>query len=538
MNPESDESSLEPHKEETVESGEDLAAGPADDAGNADDTASDETPPNEQVETSAETSAESENQQRRQIKIGSQREGDQSATVMKAQPQALDPPVVKEEVVDGAENDISISETSLAGLKGGISPTPNIELETRELSDDLQREVDAALGNLSIDDLMAGAQSDAADELEEGARLKGRVLLVRNDNVFVDVGRRNQGVVSVKQFKEIPSEGDAIEVTVIRFDPEEGLYELIVPNAAVDVSGWDELNEGMLVEAVINGHNKGGLECEVNRLRGFIPVSQISLYRVEDLEQFVGQRLSCVVTEVNAERRNLVLSHRAVLERERAEAKQKLLDELEVGQLREGIVSRLQPFGAFVDLGGVDGLIHISQLSWDRIGHPSEVLEEGQKITVKISKIDAETGKIGLAYRDTFDNPWDAAADKYKPKSTVQGTVSRLTDFGAFVRLEPGIEGLIHISELAHRRVFRSSDVLSEGEKVEVLILSVDAAAQRISLSLKALEARPETVKKKDEEEDEDVPVPSPPLPKAARKESLRGGTNRSSGGDSFGLKW
>ncbi|MEK6249007.1 MAG: S1 RNA-binding domain-containing protein, partial [Planctomycetales bacterium] len=252
-----------------------------------------------------------------------------------------------------------------------------------------------------------------------------------------------------------------------------------------------------------------------------------------------GQKFSCVVTEVNPDRRNLVLSRRAVLEREKAESKQKLIKELKIGEVREGIVTRIQPFGAFVDLGGIDGLLHISQLSWDRIKHPSEVVEEGQKIKVKIAKIATDTGKIGLAYRDTFENPWATVQDRYQSKLRVTGTVTRLMDFGAFVRLEAGIEGLIHVSELAHRRVFRASDVLSEGQEVDVMVLSVDPEAQRISLSLKALEARPEPAKGTGKSEaDTDTPVPSPPLPKRKQSGDLKGGTNRPSGGDQFGLKW
>jgi small subunit ribosomal protein S1 len=301
----------------------------------------------------------------------------------------------------------------------------------------------------------------------------------------------------------------------------------------------------MTVDAVVTGHNKGGLECEVNKLRGFIPASQVALYHVKDLEELVGQRFPCIVTEVKPERRNLVLSRRAVLERERADAKQKLLEELQVGQTREGIVRRLQPFGAFVDLGGVDGLVHISQLSWDRIDHPSEVLQEGQKIKVKISKINPDTGKIGLAYRETWENPWEKVADKYKPKSTVPGTVTRLMDFGAFVKLEPGVEGLIHVSEIAHQRVWRPSDVLSEGQEVDVMVLAVDPAQQRISLSLKALQPRPQ--KKEDEQDRHDAGESAgrqqPESTSAARsankkQQKLRGGTNRPSGGESFGLKW
>jgi small subunit ribosomal protein S1 len=290
----------------------------------------------------------------------------------------------------------------------------------------------------------------------------------------------------------------------------------------------------MLVEARVTGHNKGGLECEVNQLRGFIPASQVSMYRVEDLSQFVEQKFPCIVTEVNPAKRNLVLSRRAVLERDAAEAKEKLLAELEAGQMRDGIVRSLQPFGAFVDLGGVDGLIHISQMSWDRVKHPSEVLEVGQKVNVKIQKIDPQTGKISLAYRDLTESPWATAAQDYPARSTVKGTVSRLMEFGAFVRLGPGVEGLVHISELSHKRVFRVSDVLTEGQEVEVQVQSVDSEQQRISLSLKALEARPTTQKAAPEPEEPEAP----PEPPKKRKTPLRGGIGGPPTGDQFGLKW
>jgi small subunit ribosomal protein S1 len=295
--------------------------------------------------------------------------------------------------------------------------------------------------------------------------------------------------------------------------------------------------EGMVVEAHVRGHNKGGLECEVNRLRGFIPASQISLYRVENLAQFVDQKLPCVVTEVNPEKRNLVLSHRAVLEREHAEAKQALMASLEVGQTREGTVRSLQNFGAFVDLGGVDGLIHVSQLSWDRIKHAGEVLEVGQKVKVTIQKIDPQTGKIGLGFRDLSENPWETAPRDYPPRTPVRGRVTRITDFGAFVRLGPGVEGLVHISELSHKRVFRVADVVSEGQEVEVMVLSVDPEAQRISLSLKALEAKPAATDK--ESSDVEPAEPEAPPPKSKKRQTpLRGGIGGPPTGERFGLRW
>ncbi len=207
--------------------------------------------------------------------------------------------------------------------------------------------------------------------------------------------------------------------------------------------------------------------------------------------------------------------------------------ELEVGQTREAVVRSLQSFGAFVDLGGVDGLIHISQLSWDRVKHASEVLEVGQKVKVKILKIDPQTGKIGLAFRDLSENPWANAARDFPTRSRVKGTVTRLMEFGAFVRLAPGVEGLIHISELSHKRVFRVADVLTEGQEVEVLVQSVDAEQQRISLSLKALEARAEKAKPEEEPEPE---IPAAPPKK--RKVPLKGGTGGPSTGEQFGLKW
>ncbi len=256
-------------------------------------------------------------------------------------------------------------------------------------------------------------------------------------------------------------------MVVQRLNADDGLYDLRLPEAAADVSDWADLNEGMLVEAQVTGHNTGGLECEVNHIRGFIPISQVAIYRVEDLAQFVGQRMTCLITEANPMRRNLVLSRRDVLEREKEEARQKLLDSLQPGQVHEGVVRKLMDFGAFVDIGGVDGLVHVSQLAWNRVSHPREVLAEGQKIQVKIEKIDRTTGKIGLSYRDLLENPWTGAAGKYPPNSVVHGKVTKLMEFGAFVELEPGVEGLVHISELSHKRVWRASDVVHAGDEIE-----------------------------------------------------------------------
>jgi small subunit ribosomal protein S1 len=411
-------------------------------------------------------------------------------------------------------------------------PPPNIR---DRLTPDLEAEFAEAVGGVAIDEMLSSNLSGMEVELEPDSRVQGTVLTTQRDLVFVDLGSRKQGIIKLASLDAPPEPGTPIEAIVSRFDAAEGLYELSLPGKAVEVGDWSSVSEGMIVEARVTGHNKGGLECDVNQLRGFIPAGQVSMYRVEDLSKFVGERFNCVVMEANRDKRNLVLSHRAVMEREKAEAKDKLMETLEVGQTHEGTVRSLQDFGAFVDIGGVDGLIHISQLSWDRIRHASEVLEVGQKVKVKIQKIDPQNGKIGFTFRDLAENPWDRAATKYLPRTRVKGTISRLMEFGAFVKLEPGVEGLIHISELAHKRVFRAGDIVSEGQEVEVLVMSVDVENQRIGLSLKALESRPEP--KKDEPgPEEETPAPAPVASK--RSTPLKGGVGKSSGGEKFGLKW
>ncbi|MEN1679732.1 MAG: S1 RNA-binding domain-containing protein [Planctomycetota bacterium] len=416
-------------------------------------------------------------------------------------------------------------------------PPPNVRAQ---LSEEQEAELEAALAGESLDALIDESTA-AAVELAPESKLIGKVASVHGDNLFVDLGGHLQGAVPLKQFdddKPIPDVGDDLEVVVAKLNADEGLYELSLPTAAVEVGNWDEIEVGQIIEVAVTGVNKGGLECQASGIRGFMPMGQISTYRVDTPEDFVGQKIAAVVTEANPERRNLVLSHRAVMERERAAKREQLLAELAPGQTREGVVRSLRDFGAFVDLGGVDGLIHVSKMSWDRVNHPSEVLSEGQQVKVKVERIDPETGKIGLSYRDSAENPWDKAESNYPVGSRVTAKVSKIMDFGAFVKLEPGVEGLIHISELAHGRVYRTSDAVSEGQEVEVKILSVDREKQRIGLSLKALLAPPK--KAEDEEKEDEDFVPPPDAPKAPKKHSgqLKGGTGGPTGGEKFGLKW
>ncbi len=414
-------------------------------------------------------------------------------------------------------------------------PPPRLE---RGNSAELELEIAEALGGKSLEDLLGADAKHAPttnDVLEPETKCRGRIVSIHGEDVFLDLGGRNQGVLSSRQFATPPQVGMLVDVTAGRFDAEDGLFQVTLPGAAQKIEDWSQISEGMIVEAKITGHNKGGLECEVNSLRGFIPAGQIAPYRVENMEQFVGDKFNCIVTEANEDRRNLILSRRSILERERQEAKEQLLSTLQVGDIKEGRVTKLMDFGAFIDLGGVDGLLHVSQLGWQRVKHPSEVLEVGQAIKVKIQKIDPATGKISLAFRDLMENPWVGAARKYPVGARVPGTVTRLMEFGAFVQLEPGVEGLVHISELAHQRVFRAGDIVKEGEAIEAQVTAVDEQAQRIGLSIKALVARPSQGGKK---QDDDAPVEPAIKTKGKFTGTLKGGTGKSSGGEQFGLNW
>jgi len=493
------------------------------------------------------------------IKIGTQRPG---ASVPKARPlplpaaaQRAKPAVAapSAEKSPGAprrpsgeespEDAMAAAEAPAVGGPG-VAPSParlppreKVEMPNlRQLSPELEQEVADALGDVSLEEIVrseGGAPATAGMEVE--GQKRGRIVAIHNDDVFVELGQRNQGVLSLRQFPEgqPPAVGAELEVVVGGFNAEDGLYQCSLPGGPIVVEDWSQLTEGAVVEATITGHNKGGLECQVHNIRGFIPAGQISLYRVEDFGQFVGQKFNCVVTEANPRRKNLILSRRAILEREKAEAKEKLMASLAPGQVHEGVVRKVMDFGAFVDIGGVDGLVHVSRISWQRVRHPSEVLKEGERVRVQVEKIDPQTHKISLSMRELAPNPWADAERKYPTKSVVHGPVTKITEFGAFVELEPGVEGLVHISELAHHRVFRVSDIVKEGEEIDAEVLSVDPENKRISLSMKALLARPAAERKEEQPAEEEAPEAPRHKPKHARP--LKGGLGRSS--SRFGLR-
>jgi small subunit ribosomal protein S1 len=372
------------------------------------------------------------------------------------------------------------------------------------------------MGGLSDKELY-GEPQRRRDQPGHGGPQKGKVFRVRGQDVFVEMpGGRTQGVLPITQFPEgPPAPGQEVEVTIEGFHPD-GVLLLARKGAAVQAD-WSSVAEGMIVEARVTGTNKGGLEVDVNGIRGFIPVSQVELFRVDTLEQYLNQRLRCLVVEVDPLERNLVLSRRALLEKEREEAREKLWQELAEGQVREGVVRSVKDFGAFVDLGGVDGLVHVSELSWARVPDVASVLQPGQSVKVVVLKVDHERRKVSLGMKQLTASPWDEAPQKYHAGTLVTGTVTRLTDFGAFVELEPGVEGLIHIAELTPQRVRKVSDVVKPGQQVQVMVLSVDPAQRRIGLSLKAALPKEPAA---EEETEEEAPPPRP----RPRTTPLRGG--------------
>ncbi len=453
------------------------------------------------------------------VQIGSQRDvADKSVSVPKAVAAAKTNPV------------------KIAGVTPEVVPMPEVEIGSMAgLGEDLEAEIEAALGGVSMDSIVESAAAAEA-ELEPNSRVKATVTKLHGENVFFKLGSQFEGVASLASFKTPPAEGAMLEVIIRGLNAEDGLYEVGIPGSSMDVGDWEDINEGDVIECRVSGSNTGGLEVMVNKIRGFIPASQIDRFRVENFGEYVNQKLQCVVMEVSAERKKLVLSRRAILDRENEEKRKELMAAIEVGQLHEATITKIMDFGAFADLGGVEGLIHVSKLSWDRVTHPKDVVEVGQAVKVKIEKIDKETGKLSLSYRDTLDHPWDNITSKYQANQVVTGTVTKLAQFGAFVKLESGIEGLVHISEIAHHRVMAAKNHVSVGEEVQVKILSIDPDSQKMSLSIKATQQAPKPKATDKKGEIQELPERESVVKKFDGE--LKGGTNRKSGGESVGLNW
>lgn len=414
------------------------------------------------------------------------------------------------------------------------SPTKLSGLALRKSFDaEIEAELEAAMSGIDRQSLhgeinQAQAKAAPASSASDGGKKKGRIISIHGDDVFVDVGGRSQGVLGLDQFAEPPQIGQDIDVHIEGYDHANGLLILTRQGAAVAHVDWSTVAEGMIVEAKVTSHNKGGLQVEVHGIRGFIPISQIDLMRIEDLQPFVNQRLTCIVTEAVPSERNLVLSRRALLEQERDSAKAKLWTELAEGQVRSGVVRKIMDFGAFIDLGGVDGLLPISEYSWQRTASLEEHLKVGQRLDVEVMRLDRERQKITLSRKHLEASPWDDIETQFAVGTQVMGKVTRLMEFGAFVEIAPGLEGLVHISELSTKRVHRPSDVVKPDQSVLVQVLKIEPEQRRIALSLKAVaKAAEERAKAEAEAQAEAEAAELPSKPPPPRRTDLKGGVGQ-----------
>ena len=333
-------------------------------------------------------------------------------------------------------------------------------------------------------------------DFDEGDLVTGTVVKIEHDEVLLDIGFKSEGVIPARELsirkdvnpEDVVSLGDTIEALVLQKEDKEGRLILSKKRAEYE-RAWnrveEKFNAGENVEGEVIEVVKGGLILDIG-LRGFLPASLVDLRRVKDLNAYLGTRIEARVIEMDRNRNNVVLSRRVVLEEARKAERSEILSKLQSGMRLKGVVSSIVDFGAFVDLGGIDGLIHISELSWNHVNHPSEVVKVGQEVEVQVLDVDLNRERISLGLKQTTEDPWRTLVKKYPVGAIVEGTVTKLVTFGVFVDLGDGVEGLVHISEMAKQHVDQPSQVCSVGDKVQVKVMEIDLDRRRISLSMKA----------------------------------------------------
>lgn len=332
-------------------------------------------------------------------------------------------------------------------------------------------------------------------ELREGSIVIGRVLEVRPNEVIVDIGYKSEGIINVDEFEDEPVEpGDEVEILLERLENEDGMVVLSKEKAA-HKQNWDKIvkvfESSGLIQGKVKSVVKGGLMVNIG-VEAFLPGSQIDITPPKDLNQYVGNTYEFRIVKINDERKNVVLSRREIIEQERAERRQRFLETAKVGDVVRGSVKNITDFGAFIDLDGMDGLLHITDMSWGRINHPTELLQIGTEVEVIVLDINREKERVSLGLKQMQRNPWENIADRFPIGSTVEGRVTNIVPYGAFVEIEEGVEGLIHVSELSWtKRVTRPSDVLSVDQKVKAVVLGINTEEQKISLGVRQLESNP-----------------------------------------------
>jgi small subunit ribosomal protein S1 len=339
-------------------------------------------------------------------------------------------------------------------------------------------------------------QSSVPIRFAAGEIVKGQVIEVRPKEVLVDIGYKSEGVIAANEFEDIKTVkvGDEVDVLIEKLEDKEGMVVLSKEKAEFK-QNWDKIlticNEGGRIAGKVKAVVKGGLIVNIG-VEAFLPASQIDVVTPKNLAQFVGNTYEFKVVKINQERQNIVLSRRELIEAERTERRQKLLAEMVPGDIRKGTVKNITDFGAFIDLNGIDGLLHITDMSWGRIGHPSEVLKVGQDIDVVVLDINKEKERVSLGLKQKMANPWDQIETKFPVGMKVKGKVVNLVPYGAFVELEPGVEGLVHVTELSWtKRVAKPSDILKQGQEIDAVVLGINRDEQKISLGIRQLETNP-----------------------------------------------
>jgi small subunit ribosomal protein S1 len=375
-------------------------------------------------------------------------------------------------------------------------------------------------------------------DFKDGDIVEGEVVRIDKDEVLVDIGYKSEGLIPSNELtirkgtdpQEVVQIGQHIEALVLQKEDADGRLILSAKRAAFE-RAWKRIEEAYNDQRTVEGPVievvKGGLILDIG-LRGFLPASLVDIRRVRNLEAFLGDRLECKVIELNRSRNNVVLSRRAVLEEERKEERERILTSLEEGMVVRGTVSNLVDFGAFVDLDGIDGLIHISELSWNHVDHPSEVVQVGEEVEVKVLEVDRDRERISLGLKQTRKDPWQEIVERVNIGETIKGRVTKLVSFGAFVEVAEGVEGLIHISELADHHVETPDEIVRSGDEVEARIIDVDARRRRLSLSLRPKreerEERGERPPRREERSERPRREPEPRTDRSRESGGLRSG--------------
>ena len=385
----------------------------------------------------------------------------------------------------------------------------------------------------SPEELVEAIEASLKD-FNDGDLVAGKVVRIDHDEVLLDIGYKSEGVIPVKELSirhdvdpgEVVKVGDEIEALVLQKEDKEGRLILSKKRAQYE-RAWGRIEQVMTEGRTIKGPVievvKGGLILDIG-LRGFLPASLVDLRRVRDLHHFVGQEIECKIIELDRNRNNVVLSRRAFLEESQSEGRKKILESLSKGDRRTGTVSSIVNFGAFVDLGGVDGLVHVSELSWRHVEHPSEVVTVGEEVQVEVLDVDLQRERVSLSLRATQEDPWKEFERRYKAGEVIEGEVTKLVPFGAFVRVAEGIEGLVHISELSETHVESAEEIAQVGDRVRVRVVDVDVSRRRVSLSMRRVDEpgiEPEIEAEMDEVAAEEAPAEEAAAePPAAEPES------------------